>query len=65
MSRQKASENMFCKRCKEKGKVRKQVLIRCKQCGEETYVPLYNNDKCQKCNEAANTCEECGREIDS
>ncbi|ADZ83099.1 hypothetical protein [Cellulosilyticum lentocellum] len=56
---------MFCKRCKEKGKVRKQVLIRCKQCGEETYVPLYNNDKCQKCNEAANTCEECGRKIDS
>ncbi len=56
---------MFCKRCKEKGKVRKQVLIRCKQCGEKTYVPLYNNDKCQKCNEAANTCEECGRKIDS
>ena len=54
---------MLCERCKAKTSTRKQVLITCKRCHQEEYVPLYNDNLCKACNEKAGTCEECGRVI--
>lgn len=54
---------MFCERCGAKTSTRRQVLITCSVCRKESYVPLYNNNKCKDCNEKAGTCEECGRSI--
>ena len=56
---------MLCERCKVKAITRKQVIITCKTCGQEEYVPVYNNNRCKTCNEKAGTCEECGRKIES
>ena len=53
--------NMLCERCKSKASTRRQVLITCKTCGKEEYVPLDNNNRCKICNEKAGTCEECGK----
>ncbi|MDO5518809.1 MAG: hypothetical protein Q4F66_14730 [Clostridium sp.] len=64
MIARKRSGHMLCERCKAKGEVRRQVLITCVECGEEEYAPLYNNNRCKKCNEAAHRCEECGRKIE-
>lgn len=55
---------MLCERCKVKTSTRRQVLITCRVCGEEEYVPLYNNNRCKGCNEKAGTCEECGRKVE-
>ena len=55
---------MLCERCKAKASTRSQVMITCKICGKEVYVPLYNNNCCKECNEKAGTCEECGRPIE-
>ncbi|MBE6022875.1 MAG: hypothetical protein E7231_06530 [Cellulosilyticum sp.] len=54
---------MLCERCKEKMTARREIVISCKTCGKEEYVPLYNNNQCKTCNQKSGTCEECGRMI--
>lgn len=54
---------MLCIRCRAKGLSYKKQTIICKKCGKEAVVNIFNNNKCQKCNEADETCEECGRKL--
>lgn len=54
---------MLCKRCRAKGLSYKRQTIICKKCGKEAVVSVFNNNKCKECNEADETCEECGRKL--